>query len=84
MFKKYFNSFFSLTLRMTTIISSFLFSWIVSRYFGAENAGAVFFYITLLTILVTFSSQGAEIGIAKASARIDDKDKSRINALFNY
>lgn len=69
---------------MTTIISSFLFSWIVSRYFGAENAGAIFFYITLLTILVTFSSQGAEIGIAKAAARFDVEDKIRVNALFNY
>ncbi|HAZ0555838.1 MATE family efflux transporter [Enterobacter hormaechei] len=84
MIKKYFNSFLSLALRMTTIISSFLFSWIVSRYFGAENAGAIFFYITLLTIVVTFSSQGAEIGIAKAAARLDVEDKFRINALFNY
>jgi O-antigen/teichoic acid export membrane protein len=69
---------------MATVISSFLFSWIISRYFGAENAGAIFFYITLLTILVTFSSQGAEIGIAKAAARLDVEDKFRVNALFSY
>ncbi|MEZ6874391.1 polysaccharide biosynthesis C-terminal domain-containing protein [Enterobacter sp. KBR-315C3_2022] len=84
MIKKYLNSFFSLALRMMTIISSFLFSWIVARYYGAENAGTIFFYITLLTIIVTISSQGTEIGIAKAVARINLENKVNINGLFNY
>lgn len=82
--RKHLSSIFSLSLRMMTVVSSFLFSWIVARLFGVEDSGTVFFYITILTIIVTVSSHGADLGITKAVARIGSNDLTRIDALFKY
>ncbi|HBP3597353.1 TPA: hypothetical protein L5023_004614, partial [Escherichia coli] len=78
---KYIQPILSLLLRMFTVISSFLFSWIVARLFGAESAGTIFFYITIITIFVTIASQGAELGIAKAVARLAGNEKKQIGVL---
>lgn len=66
---------------MVAVIFSFLFSWIVARLFGAESAGTIFFYITIITILVTIASQGADLGTAKAVARLVGNEQKQNGVL---
>ena len=81
---EYIKPFLSLSLRMLTVITSFLFSWIVARLFGAKDAGTLFFYVTIITIVVTLSCQGADLGIAKAVARIKNGEQDKIHGLYKY
>lgn len=69
-YNRFYKAIWSLCLRSLTVVSSFLFSWIIARTLGASQSGGIFFLITLSTIIGTLASRGQDLGLAKAVARV--------------
>ncbi|MFL9755301.1 hypothetical protein BCV26_001860 [Vibrio cyclitrophicus] len=71
-FKVSYKTIYSLGLRLISIASSFLMSFLVARLFNIETSGVVFFFLSLVSIIVVLSAKGFDVAISKITAENSD------------
>lgn len=72
----------SFTMKISGIIVSLLFAFVVARLFGAETWGEFFLAFTYMTFGAILGSIGLDFSILKLSAGIGENDKALISFLY--